>query len=589
MASTSELSVTGVTVESLYNNYASNRYRINRRYQRKLVWTTEDKQRLVESIFSAFPIPLLLFADIKSESEKYFEVIDGMQRMNAIIYFIENRFDYVGRYFDLDSLAATKSKVDLGELVQREPKLSREECLRFMSYIVPSSVYEFEDQHQVDEVFRRINSMGRYLSRQELRVAGSTEAFATLVRRISANIRGDSSQSDTFALDKMPHISLAFSPGDAGIQVSDIFWIQQGVITKEQLRESRDEEIVCDIVASVAMQDLPASNADLFNEYYGFPVESPKTVEVNAAVSRLDPSVIEAQILETFDEVKKILVAGVATFVELCFKDPPPRAPRYFTALFLAMHQLYFKRGRQVADYSAAARRLKGICDKMDVGTGGNWSALNKERSIDQFCSAIDKCCEDKGVDDPTRANWTTRILNILNQSFIEQQLYDFKIGFTDLGASPAYSEATVSKIVETLTAMSNLGKGKVGYVLVGIADKPADARRVEKKYGVKSVETNKRFVVGVEHDCKCLGLNEDTLFSKVCSTIDKQPVDKDVLREIKSNLKLVAFQRRSLFVFSLASGNAPRLFDGKYFVRDGTSNKEVLMSEVRWLFSKFA
>lgn len=588
MASSSELSVTGVTVESLYNNYSANRYRINRRYQRKLVWSTEDKQRLVESIFSAFPIPLLLFADIKDGGEKYFEIIDGMQRINALIYFIENRVSYQGKHFDLDSLAATKSKVDRGALKQLEPKLTREECLKFTSYIVPSSVYEFESPQQVDEVFRRINSMGRYLSRQELRVAGSTDTFSTLVRKVSANIRGDSSQSDIFPLDKMPYISLAFFPNEAGIQVSEIFWIQQGIITKEQLRESRDEEIVCDIVASVAMHDLPPSNTELFNEYYGFPSETSRSIEVNAAVSRVDSAIIESQILQTLDEINKIFSSSSTTFVELCFTSPPPRAPRYFTALFLAIHSLYFKKGRQIVDHKSVARRLKGICDKMDVGTGGNWSALNKERAIDQFASAIDKCCEDKGLEDPTRANWTTRILNILNQSLIEQQLYDFKIGLTSLDASPGYSEDTVAKIVETLTAMVNIGKGKTGYVIVGIADKPSDAKRVEKLYNIKSVETSRRHIVGVEHDCKCLSLTEDSLFSKVCASVERQPVDKDTIKDIKTNLKLVSFHGKSLLIFSLGSGDSPRLYGGKYYIRDGTSNREVLMNEVKWLFSKF-
>ena len=137
MASSSELSVTGITIESLYNNYSADKYKINRRYQRKLVWTTDDKERLIESIFSSFPIPLLLFADIKEKSEKYYEIIDGMQRINAIIYFIENRISYDGKYFDLDSLSATKSKLDGGALTQRLPKLSRSSCLDFTSYIVP--------------------------------------------------------------------------------------------------------------------------------------------------------------------------------------------------------------------------------------------------------------------------------------------------------------------------------------------------------------------------------------------------------------------------------------------------------------------
>ncbi|MFA6068886.1 MAG: DUF262 domain-containing protein [Janthinobacterium sp.] len=588
MASSSELSVTGITIESLYNNYSADKYKINRRYQRKLVWTTDDKERLIESIFSSFPIPLLLFADIKEKSEKYYEIIDGMQRINAIIYFIENRISYDGKYFDLDSLSATKSKLDGGTLTQRLPKLSRSSCLDFTSYIVPSSIYEFENQGQIDEVFKRINSMGRYLSRQELRVAGVTGEFSTLVRKISANIRGDSSQSDIFSLDKMPYISLAFSENDVGIQVQDIFWIKQGIISKEWLRESRDEEIVCDIIASVALQEIPPSNTDIFNEYYGMPIESARSVEINAAISRIDSEVIESQILETLDEIRRLFQVIGKTFVDHCFTTPPPRAPRYFTAFFLAVHDLIFKKNRKITDYIAANKKLRNICDKMDVGTGGNWSAASKERNIELFTIALNKCCEDRNIDDPTRTNWTTRIENILNQSLIEQQLYDFKIGFTDLGASPTYSESTVAKIVETLTAMTNIGKGKVGYVIVGIADKQADAKRIEEKYSTTSIERYKRHIVGIEHDCTCLGLNEDTLFSKICTTLDRQPVEKSTIKDIKTNLKLVTYQSKSIFIFQLISGTSPRLYNNKYFLREGTSNREVPMSEVSWLFSQF-
>jgi hypothetical protein len=55
----------------------------------------------------------------------------------------------------------------------------------------------------VEEVFRRINSGGRQLSRQELRAAGATNAFADCVRKISARVRGDTSNTDLLLLSEM--------------------------------------------------------------------------------------------------------------------------------------------------------------------------------------------------------------------------------------------------------------------------------------------------------------------------------------------------------------------------------------------------
>lgn len=37
-------------VQAVYSWFADNKLLVNRRYQRKLVWTTEEKQKLIESI-----------------------------------------------------------------------------------------------------------------------------------------------------------------------------------------------------------------------------------------------------------------------------------------------------------------------------------------------------------------------------------------------------------------------------------------------------------------------------------------------------------------------------------------------------------
>ncbi|MBQ1112928.1 DUF262 domain-containing protein [Streptomyces sp. C3-3] len=67
---------------------------MNRRYQRKLVWTVEEKCDLIDSILSDLPIPLILVAEISGEGGTSYELIDGMQRLNAIFSFIENERRY---------------------------------------------------------------------------------------------------------------------------------------------------------------------------------------------------------------------------------------------------------------------------------------------------------------------------------------------------------------------------------------------------------------------------------------------------------------------------------------------------------------
>ena len=50
----------GVSVQEIYRRYRENQIIVNRKYQRKLVWSEEEKARLIDSILKGYPIPLIL-------------------------------------------------------------------------------------------------------------------------------------------------------------------------------------------------------------------------------------------------------------------------------------------------------------------------------------------------------------------------------------------------------------------------------------------------------------------------------------------------------------------------------------------------
>jgi hypothetical protein len=99
------------------------------------------------------------------------------------------------------------------------------------------------------------------LSLQEIRQAGSTAEIASLVRRISAAIRGDASLTDYVKLEDMPKISITNDPNSRGIYASDIFWVQQGILSREAVRESRDEELVLDILLDLILKPMASSGS----------------------------------------------------------------------------------------------------------------------------------------------------------------------------------------------------------------------------------------------------------------------------------------------------------------------------------------
>lgn len=59
----SDLSIKSENIQSLYGYYIQNAFLVNRRYQRKLVWTIQEKQSFIESIINKYPVPLILLAE----------------------------------------------------------------------------------------------------------------------------------------------------------------------------------------------------------------------------------------------------------------------------------------------------------------------------------------------------------------------------------------------------------------------------------------------------------------------------------------------------------------------------------------------
>jgi len=60
-----EISVENPPISKIYEWFTQGKLIVNRRYQRKLVWTLEDKQALVETISNRYPLPNILLAAVE--------------------------------------------------------------------------------------------------------------------------------------------------------------------------------------------------------------------------------------------------------------------------------------------------------------------------------------------------------------------------------------------------------------------------------------------------------------------------------------------------------------------------------------------
>ena len=494
----SDLLIRNESIQLLYNWYRSGKFLVNRKYQRKLVWTLEEKQNFINSIAHSYPIPLFLLANLEKDSSLCYEIIDGMQRLEAIFSFLNGEYsveigDDVG-YFDLETMAETKALMDIGELTQRRPVLSRNTCVAIANYPMPLSITGFEDD-EIEEIFRRINATGRQLSSQDLRQAGATGAFSNVVRKISTEIRRDSSPSDILPLAKMREISLASSDLPYGIDLRKVFWVEQQIITVRNMRLSRDEELISYLLIYILLGPTVSPTARNLDIIYGFEEDTELLVnKVMRAIEREGEMRIVTRFMKVFDEFEKMLHKSQKSFSKLIFNDEAHGKGRSFQVIFLAFYNILTS-GKELSDPDKLIQILSGIGEREfgDISSDV-WKATYRDEKIRAIEGIIIECFKDTSEQNPAIDNWISKLENLLMQSKIEQPLFDLKIGLYSL-QNDQYNEECLHKIIKTLTAMANTGKNTTGYVIVGVADKESDSQKYERKFGTLSKQFNSFFI----------------------------------------------------------------------------------------------
>lgn len=588
-----ELSIRGENIQRVYDYYINNKLLINRKYQRKLVWAIEEKQAFIDSILNGFPVPLILLAEVNFEELSRYEIIDGMQRLNAIMSFIEGEFSYDGKYFDLETMAETKQRLDEGLLIQKTPKLDRTLCKNIASYILPISIYRYEGlNNKIDEVFRRINSNGKHLSKQELRLAGATGEFANLIRKIAYIIRGDVSAKETLYLNAMKNISITNKDLEYGINVNDIFWVKEGILRRENVRESKDEEIIADIVAYMILTVKPPSNSDVLDDYFGINGKNNKRyIEIESAVKKFSSNLIINQFKTVYGVLNEILKKSGSTFGQLLFETPQSnRIPRYFQVIFLALHELVINENMQISDMQGLLKVMKGIGNKhikLSAG-GGKWSAIERENNVKAIAGILKPYFKVKDTQDPAIATWAIELENILMQSNTEQNLYDFKQGFYNLAEESEFNQKLFSKVIKTLTAMVNIGPGNTGYVIVGVADNIDDANLVEKMYNIKKQKYNHFYITGIQGEALKYNKDLDSYYQKLIQLLQNEPIDDLYKAQIARNIRLINYYGHSVLVFKVVSEDQPALYANEYFERNGANLRKITPSEYPNLFKRF-
>jgi hypothetical protein len=145
-------------------DFVTNRKWLNLKpeYQRRLVWDDAKRSLFIESLLLNIPIPPIF---IYEWDLNRYEVMDGQQRLNAIVEFYENGFALkkLDRWSDLDGFRYK----DLPETLKRGLDRRRISATVLLVEGASSNVKKRGDIRKL--VFERLNTGGQQLNNQELR------------------------------------------------------------------------------------------------------------------------------------------------------------------------------------------------------------------------------------------------------------------------------------------------------------------------------------------------------------------------------------------------------------------------------------
>lgn len=139
------------SIESLLHKYYSFGVNMNPDYQRGYVWDLEDKQLLIDSIFNNIEIGKFAFIHLDDENwtktGKGYEILDGKQRLCAIVEFYENRFPYNGVYYN---------------------ELSKKDRNVFLNRMVAQGEVREADRKAILKYFIMLNRTGKVMDKKHL-------------------------------------------------------------------------------------------------------------------------------------------------------------------------------------------------------------------------------------------------------------------------------------------------------------------------------------------------------------------------------------------------------------------------------------
>ena len=148
------------------------RLELNPDYQRKDVWSAHARIMLIDSIIRDLPIPKIFASLTKNGAAPHCQVIDGQQRISAILGFLNDKFSLDHPY---EGKEKGKRFSELGKKLQN----------KILSYSLDFDIVSDLNDLEIRDIYSRLNKYTAQLNKQELRLADYPGDFLDTARELA--------------------------------------------------------------------------------------------------------------------------------------------------------------------------------------------------------------------------------------------------------------------------------------------------------------------------------------------------------------------------------------------------------------------
>lgn len=151
-------------IQDLCDLHKKGQLLVDRRYQRASNWDASMQKLFIDSILREYPIPLIY---IHKQNDKYF-IVDGQQRINAIIAFVENKYKLLNPKNNRKLFPDYIIEIECNWSDKKFNELSNTQQDFIKEMLLSVALIESDDDREIRNLFVRLQK-GKPLTAQQIR------------------------------------------------------------------------------------------------------------------------------------------------------------------------------------------------------------------------------------------------------------------------------------------------------------------------------------------------------------------------------------------------------------------------------------